>query len=70
MEFIERIDSAKDLAQAFCFAGEDKSGAYFGQIEYIKAKRGARAVGGFFQPTKANVRAKFAKVWNEEHMTN
>lgn len=26
-----------------------------------------RATGGFFKPTAANVRAKFAKVWGEEN---
>ena len=34
---------------------------------YIKAKRGPRALGGFFQPTHNNINAKFRKVWAEEN---
>ena len=64
---ITRIDSAKDLAQALCFAGEEFESGYRGQIAYIQAKRGASAVGGFFNPTAANVRTKFATVWAEEN---
>lgn len=33
---------------------------------YIKAKRGYRALSGFFQPTHNNINAKFRKVWAEE----
>lgn len=65
-EQIARIDSAADLAQAYCFAGDTLSGSN-GQEEYILAKRGRRALGGFFQPTRANIRAKFATVWTAEH---
>lgn len=64
---IARIDSAKDLAQASCFAGEEFESGYWGQVAYIQNKRGVRATGGFFNPTAANVRAKFAKVWAEEN---
>lgn len=66
MNIIERIDSAKDLEQAFCFSGSEGDG-FDGQIAYITFKRGKRAMGGFFQRTRANVRTKFAKVWLEEH---
>ncbi|MEW6963035.1 hypothetical protein [Trueperella pyogenes] len=41
--------------------------AHFAAIAYIKAKRGPRAVGGFFDPTRANVAGKFAAVWKEEN---
>lgn len=41
--------------------------AHFAAIAYIKAKRGPRAVGGFFNPTRANVAGKFAAVWKEEN---
>lgn len=64
---IARIDSAKNLAQASCFAGEEFESGYWGQVAYIQAKRGVRATGGFFNPTAKNVRAKFAKVWAEEN---
>lgn len=64
---IARIDSAKDLAQASCFAGEEYESGYWGQVAYIQAKRGVRATSGYFQPTAKNVRAKFAKVWAEEN---
>ena len=64
---IARIDSAKDLAQASSFAGEEFESGERGQIAYIQAKRGASATGGFFNPTAANVRAKFATVWAEEN---
>lgn len=64
---IARIDSAKDVAQASCFAGEEFESGYWGQVAYIQDKRGVRATGGFFKPTAANVRAKFAKVWGEEN---
>lgn len=64
---IARIDSAKNLGQAFCFAGEEFDGGYWGQIAYIQAKRGVRATSGFFNPTATNVRTKFAEAWAEEN---
>lgn len=64
---IARIDSAKNPGQASRFAGEEFETGYWGQIAYIQAKRGARATSGFFNPTAANVRAKFAAVWAEEN---
>lgn len=64
---IARIDSAKDLAQASCFAGEEFESGYWGQIAYIQDKRGVRATSGYFQRTVKNVRAKFAKVWAEDN---
>lgn len=64
---IARIDSANDLAQASCFAGEEFESGYWGQVAYIQAKRGVRATSGYFRPTAKNVRAKFAAVWAEEN---
>lgn len=58
---IDRIDAATTVADAL--AASD----HFSRIEYIKAKRGPRAVLGFFDPTQANVRRKFAMIWAEEH---
>ena len=37
------------------------------RIAYIKAVAGHRAVGGFFDPTRANVTAKFRAVWTARH---
>lgn len=58
---ITRIDATTTIAQALATSDHHE------RIEYIAAKRSPRAVGGFFTPTKANVRAKFARIWAEEH---
>ena len=68
------LDNSRDAQQAASKLGtvaEQATGiarnAHFAAIAYIKAKRGPRAVGGFFDPTKANVSNKFATVWMEEN---
>lgn len=73
MNAIEKIDNAQTLQDALRITGEvtlnriEKGNAHHVRIEYIKAKRGPRAVGGFFEPTAKNVTAKFSQVWLAEH---
>ena len=71
-EEIALIDSARDVAQGLCFAGmvAAKRGAannHYVKIDYIRAKLGYRAVGGFFSPTHRNVTRKFATAWLSAH---
>lgn len=63
---IAKIDNANNIQQALTITG-DLGDSYFVRLAYIKAKRGARAVGGFFNPTIANVANKFAHIWNEDN---
>lgn len=69
---IALIDSARDVAQGLCFSGmvAAKRGAknnHYVKLEYIRAKLGYRAIGGFFDPTHRNVTRKFVNAWLAAH---
>lgn len=55
------IDSAPDLERALQMT------QHYERVAYIKAVKGHRAVGGNFDPTRANVTAKFRSIWSERH---
>lgn len=70
-EQVAQIDAATDITEALSLTGKLQRGrsgpdAHYNRLDYIKAKRGYRAVGGYFNATRANVTAKFRKVWSEE----
>lgn len=75
-ELTTAIDSATNIDEALAITGRIKPqggiipSAHSARMDYIIAKRGARAVGGFFNPTKAKVTQKFITVWNDENTEN
>lgn len=75
-ELVTTIDAAKNIDEALAVTGriKPKNGifpsSYSARMDYIIAKRGKRAVSGFFDPTKAKVTQKFIAVWMEEHGSN
>ena len=63
------IDVAYDLETALRITGQwPPLDAHDVRMAYIKHRRGYRALGGFFNPTRRNVRLKFAEVWQEERL--
>lgn len=64
-EQIARIDNAATITEALTLVGQFGD-AHYGRLDYIKAKRGHRAVGGYFNATRANVLAKFRETWAAE----
>lgn len=71
-EEISLIDSAETVDQGSQAAGmvaakRDDTNTHYVKLDYIRAKLGYRAVGGFFDPTKRNVKAKFVKAWLSAH---
>ncbi len=71
-EEIALINSAKTAAQASQAAGliaakRDDTTTHYVKLDYIRATLGYRAIGGFFDPTKRNVKAKFAAAWLATH---
>lgn len=71
-EEIALIDSARDVAQGLCFTGmvatkRDDTNTHYVKLDYIRAKLGYRAIGGFFDPTRRNVTRKFAAAWLSAH---
>lgn len=72
-ELVTTIDAAKDIDEALAVTGRIKPkggiipSSHSARMDYIIAKRGKRAVSGFFDPTKAKVTQKFMRVWREEH---
>lgn len=71
-EEISLIDSAETVEQGSCFAGmvaakRDDTNTHYVKLDYIRAKLGYRAIGGFFDPTKRNVTRKFVTAWLSAH---
>lgn len=69
---IAQIDSAETVEQGSQAAGmiaanRDDTNTHYVKLDYIRAKLGYRAVGGFFDPTKRNVKAKFVAAWLSAH---
>lgn len=64
-EQLKEIHSADTWQDASSIIGNIVGNGHHGKIAYIKQFKGSRAVGGFFQTTRANVKAKFATVWSE-----
>ena len=63
-ETISRAASAKDALRISGELGED---SHYLRLAYIRAILGPRATGGFFEPTRKNVQAKFVKAWERAH---
>lgn len=73
-EWVEFLDNSRDGYQALSKLGTVSQALYGTGAnshvvadEYIKAKRGSRATGGFFVWTRDNLMNKFFRVWNEEN---
>ena len=68
---IALIDSAETVGQGSQFVGlvaaKRGESAHYVKLEYIRATLGYRAIGGFFNPTKRNVKAKFETAWLTTH---
>ncbi len=69
---IALIDGARDVAEGLNFSGmvaanRDDTNTHYVRLDYIRAKLGYRAIGGFFDPTKRNVTRKFVTAWLAAH---
>ena len=57
---LKAIDEAETFDKAMSLT------SHHDRLKYIALKKGYRAIGGRFNPTRQNVLAKFSKVWSEE----
>ena len=63
---IKMITSQPTAEAALQVCGElDPLNAHYVRISYIQKVFGTRATGGFFDPTRANVNAKFIQAWKQ-----
>lgn len=59
------ITNAPTLSDAYRVSGEamGSNATYLVREAYIKHILGKRSTGGFFEPTKANIKKKFGLAW-------
>lgn len=65
MNTIDTINAAANINEALELTGR-LGDAYTVRLDYIKAVKGGRAVGGKFIATRVNVNQKFRQVWSEQ----
>ena len=63
---VGQVHAARTAGDAAALLGGLYRPGYYGQLAYIKTVLGPRAIGGRFDTTRANVWAKFARVWRAQ----